>query len=192
MNALSQSKRMNARDFLAWAGKQDRGRFQLIAGKVLAMAPERADHARAKYALVKAFEAGIKRGGLPCEAFIDGLQVVVDDETVFEPDALVNCGEKTPSDSIIATNPVIVAEVISPSSERRDLSAKLLDYFRVPSIQHYLVIHLPRRLVLHHRRGEGGTIITAIVKEGALLLQPPKLEIEVASIFDGQNVSDEP
>lgn len=122
MNALPQSKRMNAGEFLEWAEAQDRGRFQLIAGELVAMAPERANHARAKYALVKALEAAIHHAGLPCEAFVDGLQIIVDDETVFEPDALVNWGEKVPRDSVTATNPVIVAEAISPSSERRDIA----------------------------------------------------------------------
>ncbi len=110
-------------------------------------------------------------------------KLLVDDETVFEPDALVNCGERVPRDSIIAPSPIIVVEVISPSSERRDLGAKFLDYFRVPSIMHYLVVHLERRFILHHRRGEGNTIITSVVQDGKLSLNPPGLEIAVADVF---------
>lgn len=184
MNPVAKAKRMRANEFIEWTQAQDRGHFQLIAGEVLAMAPERADHARTKFRLAKALEAGIGRARLSCEAFVDGLQVAVDDETVFEPDALVNCGERVARDSIIAPNPIIVAEVISPSSQRRDLGAKFLDYFRVPSIVHYLVVHLDRRFILHHRRGDGNTIITAVIQDGRLKLDPPGLEIAFADVFE--------
>src|SRR5579883_2513300 len=98
--------------FLAWAERQEKGRYELVDGQIRAMAPERAPHALVKYNVVKALEAAIKRAGLPCMAFVDGLGVKIDETTVFEPDALVNCGGRITKDTIIAPNPVIVAEVI--------------------------------------------------------------------------------
>jgi hypothetical protein len=53
----------------------------------------------------------------------------------------------------------------------------------VPSIQHYLIADLDRRLVLHHKRGDAGTIVTAIVKDGALRLDPPGIEVSLDGIF---------
>ncbi|MGO8953625.1 MAG: hypothetical protein ACLPWS_06300 [Rhodomicrobium sp.] len=53
----------------------------------------------------------------------------------------------------------------------------------MPSIQHYLVADLERRLILHHKRGEAGTVVTAIVRDGALRLDPPGTEISVGDIF---------
>ncbi|MFZ1109413.1 MAG: hypothetical protein WAN43_13860 [Rhodomicrobium sp.] len=61
----------------------------------------------------------IAAANLPCRAFVDGLGVKIDDETVFEPDALVNCGPPMRRGSLIAPNQVIVVEVISPTSARR-------------------------------------------------------------------------
>ncbi len=65
----------------------------------------------------------------------------------------------------------------------RDFPEKFTDYFRVPSIQHYLIVDLDRRHLLHHKRGGAGTIVTAILKEGALRLNPPGIEISLAGIF---------
>ena len=51
--------RLTADAFIAWAGKQPRGRYELVGGEVVAMAPERAGHTRVKFAVTKAFEVGI-------------------------------------------------------------------------------------------------------------------------------------
>jgi len=42
-----------------------------------------------------------------------------------EPDALVNCGEKIPTGSMLAPAPVVVVEVVSPSSLKRDTGLKV-------------------------------------------------------------------
>lgn len=177
-------QKLNADEFLAWADRQERGRYQLAAGKVLAMAPERAEHGDVKRRVANALEAAIRAKGFKCQAFVGSLGVKIDSETVFEPDALVNCGERVPRASLIAPNPVIVAEVVSPSSERQDLAVKFRDYFRHPSVQHYLLIMIEGRSVLHHKRGENGTIVTAILGDTATIaLEPPGIEVPVAAMF---------
>jgi len=151
------------------------------------MAPERAHHARAKLQVTNALAEAIARSGLPCEAFVDGLGVRVDDKTVFEPDALVNCGDPVSPGSVLASNPIIVVEIVSPNSKRQDLQAKFLDYFRCPSIEHYLFVLLDKSVVLHHARGANGTIFTRIVtRPGILTLDPPGMEIS-ADVILGQD-----
>jgi Uma2 family endonuclease len=183
MPALSKPAKMTADEFLTWAEAQERGRFELIAGEAVAMAPEMADHGRAKFAIALALQEAIKNKGVNCEAFVDSLSVRADEKTVMEPDALVNCGERVPPRSLYAPNPIIVVEVVSPSTRARDFPEKLADYFRVPSIQHYLIVDLDRRHILHYERAGAEKIMTAIVKGGALRLDPPGLDIPVDSIF---------
>ena len=183
MTALAIPAKMTADEFLAWAEAQERGRFELIAGEVVAMAPEIGDHVRAKLAIAIALKEAIGKAGLNCESFVDGLSVRISADEVVEPDALVNCGERVPRKSLYAPNPIIVVEVVSPSSRARDFSEKFADYFRVPSIQHYLIVDLDRSVILHHKRGEAQTIVTAFAKEGALQLDPPGIEISLDGIF---------
>src|SRR6266567_4141646 len=66
------------------------------------------------------------------------------DDTDYEPDAVVNCGERPDPEGFVAPQPVIVVEVLSPSSRSTDAGAKLADYFRVPSVQHYLMVDTRR------------------------------------------------
>ena len=183
MTVRAKSAKMTADEFVAWAEGQERGRFELTGGEVVAMAPERVDHVRLKLAMTLALKEAIGRAGLNCEAFVDGLSVRIDADTVVEPDALVNCGDRVQPQSLYAPNPIIVVEVVSPSSRARDFSEKLTDYFRVPSIQHYLIVDLDRRYILHYQRAEAEKIMTAIVKGGMLRLDPPGLEFLVDSVF---------
>jgi Uma2 family endonuclease len=181
MTALPNHK-MTVDEYLSWAEGRE-GRFELYAGVVYAMAPERAGHARTKYAVQSALVAAIKRAGVLCHMLPNGMTVRVDHDTAHEPDALAYCGSELPGSAIEVPNPVIVVEVLSPSARHIDASAKLAGYFRVASVAHYLIVDPDQHIVIHHRRDEGDVIATRIVGEGSLRLDPPGLELAVADIF---------
>ncbi len=184
MTAVPKRETMSADAFLEWAEAQEDGRHQLIGGEIVAMAPERVEHTYVKFQVAKALEASLAGAKLPCRAFVDGIGVKIDDSTVFEPDALVNCGAPIPRRSLIAPNPVIVVEVISPTSARRDLAVKFTNYFRHPSVEHYLVVVLENRTVIQHSRSEGDTLKTRIAGAGdRLTFDPPGIAVAVSDLF---------
>jgi Uma2 family endonuclease len=185
MTTQPRPEKLTADAFLAWAAAQPRGRFELSGGAIVAMAPERLAHTRAKYEVMIALRSAIAARGLGCEAIGDGVSVKIDDATVYEPDALVRCGARAPGDAMEVDDPVVVVvvEVVSPSSRGIDTGAKLADYFRLPTVRHYLVVQTEARVVLHHRRDDAGDIGVRILREGALTLDPPGLQVGVAEIF---------
>jgi Uma2 family endonuclease len=79
--------------------------------------------------------------------------------------------------------PIIVVEVLSPSTRRIDTSDKLAGYFRVPSVAHYLIIDQDKPLVLHHARGSGDTILTRVMTQGSIELDPPGLTVALLDIY---------
>jgi Uma2 family endonuclease len=174
-----------ADEFIAWALEQPTGRFELDNGVVVPMAPERVNHGRAKAQAWLALRLAIAARGLACEALPDGTTVRIDDRTVYEPDALVRCGPPLPGNAIEADDPVIVVEVVSPSSRGIDKGAKLVSYFSLPSVRHYLMVDTDRRAVVHHHLVEDGRIESRILNEGPLTLDPPGLTIEVQDVFAG-------
>ena len=103
-----------------------------------------------------ALREAIGARGLACEAFPDGMAVRVNDDTVYEPDALVRCGPALPGEAVEFDDPVVVVEVVSPSSRGIDRGAKLAGYFSLPSVRHYLILDTDKRLVIHHRRDDEG------------------------------------
>jgi Uma2 family endonuclease len=174
-----------ADEFIAWALEQPAGRFELDSGVVVAMAPERVSHGRAKSQAWLALRLAIAARGLGCEAFPDSATVRIDDRTVYEPDALVRCGPALPGNAIEVNDPVIVVEVVSPSSRGIDKGAKLASYFSLPSVRHYLIVDTDKRVVIHHHLVEEGRIESRFLREGPLTLDPPGLTIEVQDIFVG-------
>jgi Uma2 family endonuclease len=175
--------RMTVDEYLAWAEGRT-GRHELVDGEVFAMSPERIAHAEMKFTVQKALEAAILSRRLPCRVLPDGVTVRIDATTAFEPDALVYCGPRLAPDALLVDNPMIVVEVLSPSTARNDISRKLAGYFRLPSVAHYLIIDPDEPLVIHHQRREGGDILTRIYREGTIALDPPGLEISLAEIYE--------
>ena len=174
---------MTREAFRAWVEGQT-VRYERIAGEPVAMSPERVIHARLKARVWQALDRALRAGGLPCEALPDGITVEVGEDTDYEPDAVVNCGDPLPDDAIAATNPVIVVEVLSPSTGADDLVGKLADYFRVPSIVHYLVVRAKRREVIHHRRSADGGVITHTHIAGQIRLDPPGIDLSVEEFYE--------
>jgi Uma2 family endonuclease len=183
MTTQSKPRRMTVAEFLDWATAQPRGRYELVRGEVVEMAPERARHALVKGAVFRALGDAIERARLPCTAFPDGMTVVIDNEHAREPDAAVQCGVATDLDSVILEAPLIVIEVTSPSSERDDTGEKVEEYFSVPSIQHYLIVDPVAKVVVHHARTAGGDIAKYTASSGEISLSPPGMTVPVAELL---------
>lgn len=175
-------KRMNVDEFLAWAEGRP-GRYELFRGSVYAMTPERAVHAAVKFAVQTALANAIRARGVPCHMLPDGMTVRIDDSTAHEPDALVYCGPRLAPSALEVPNPVVVVEVLSPSTRQIDVQYKLAGYFRVPSVAHYLVVDPDKPLVVHHARRDDGTILTRILSEGTIALDPPGIELAIADMY---------
>lgn len=175
---------MTVEAFLAWADAGPRPRCELDQGQLVAMSPERAIHGQAKAAAWLALRNAIRAAGVPCQAFLDSLAVAVGPNSAYQPDALVNCGTPPAPASLMAPNPVVIVEVSSPSTSRVDAVAKFLDYMRLDSVRHYLLVDAMKRIVVHHRKEEDGRIMTMIRPSGPLTLDPPGITVQVESLFE--------
>lgn len=184
MNApLPPTARMTVQEFMDWSARQpETERYELVDGRVVAMSPERNMHNLVKLEVAIALREAVRKAGLSCTVFTDGASVAIDETTIREPDAAVQCGAVDLT-SMFVDAPSIVVEVVSPSSERDDISAKFVDYFQVASIRHYLIVMPEKRVVLHHSRDERGAIDTRILREGEIVLDPPGIALSVEALL---------
>ncbi len=159
--------RMSREDYRAWAERQASGHFERVNGVVVAMAPERANHNLRKFRVAQALDAAVRAGGLSCQMFTDGMTVEIGDSD-YEPDAVLLCGGMLPGDAITVPNPLFIVEVLSPSTSGADRAWKLQEYFRLPSVRHYLIIWADKQQILRHRRGDDSEIETRTVKGGEI------------------------
>ena len=171
-------------EFLARAHERE-GSWELHDGVAVCMAPERFTHVVTKQAAYSALAAAIRRAGLPCMALPDGAGVRISARVLYKPDALVFCGPPPHPDALEIPDPIIVVEVLSPSTAAYDQADKLA-YFTVPSVMHYLILNPDTRRGVHHWRTREGAIQTGILREGALRLDPPGIELEVGDLFSAE------
>ena len=174
-------KPMTADAYLAWLEEQPTWRYELVDGQIIAMNPQRAVHIEVKVAVVRALQDALKGGR--CHAMGDGMCVRIDDRTVFEPDALVYCGQKKSGDTTVMSDPVVVVEVISPGTKPVDTTRKLEGYFKLASVRHYLIVDPKARAVVHHGRDAAGAIATSVVSDGDLALSAIDVRVPVTSFF---------
>ena len=170
-------------EFEAWHARQPE-RWEFIDGQPRLMAPASMKHSIIKnnvgYALRQAL------AGTPCTALIDGPQIVTEDISAI-PDVVVTCSAIDLSTPVIA-EPVIIVEVMSPSSEADDAGRKWFSYRKIPSLRHCLVLSHDQRVVQVHSRA-GELWRERFVSSGAIELDDPPVRLDVDAIYAGTDIA---
>jgi Uma2 family endonuclease len=175
-------QRMTRSEYRAWAERQPAGRFERIEGVVVAMAPERVEHNDRKMLTWLALRRAVREAGVPCHVVGDGMTVEVGDSD-YEPDATLYCGERLEPGSTTVPLPMVIVEVLSPSTSATDRAWKLREYFRLPSVRHYLIVWADRQQIVHHQRDDTGAIVTTVLTDGEIRLVPPGISVGIAEIY---------
>lgn len=105
------------------------------------------------------------------------------------PDVCVVSGAPQMSDAQkdVLLNPVLVVEVLSPTTERYDRSEKLKIYLSIPSVQEYLLVSQEQiGLESYYKTEEGKWIYTEITQHtDTLLLQSIGLTLSAEAVYEG-------
>ncbi|MET0397415.1 MAG: Uma2 family endonuclease [Longimicrobiaceae bacterium] len=132
-------------------------RSEYLAGEVRAMTGASRKHNRIAMNL-GALLHGRLRGG-PCEPFMSDMRVKVERTgAYFYPDVVVACGASRLEDEHQDTllNPVVIVEVLSPSTADYDHAAKWEHYRRIPALMDYLLLSQSEpRVERYTRQAEG-------------------------------------
>jgi Uma2 family endonuclease len=170
-------------EFEAWHARQPE-RWEFIGGQPRLMAPASMKHAIIKNNVGFALRQAL--ADLGCTALIDGPQILTDEISAI-PDVVVTCAPVDLSTPVIA-EPVLIVEVMSPSSEADDAGRKWFSYRKLPSLKHYLVLSQDERAVQVHSRA-GDLWRERFIGAGALELDDPPLRLEVDAIYAGTELA---
>jgi len=132
-------------------------KHEYVYGEVYAMAGTSDNHNRIVNEIVARLVFHLR--GSKCEPFSGDIKVRVSPDVYYYPDVLVSC-EETVEDSHFRNEPILIVEVISPSTEYIDRREKLLFYQQMPSLQEYVIIEQKKIAVEIHRRQPDGSWIT--------------------------------
>jgi Uma2 family endonuclease len=139
--------RMSPEAYLAY--EQDQPvRHELVDGYLYAMTGATDRHEEIALNLASALRAHL-RGG-PCRVYKGDLKIRVADDFYY-PDVFVRCSEAR-GDPYFKTDPVLIAEVLSPGTQRYDRGDKRLAFFTLPTLSEYVLIAQDRMQVEVFRR----------------------------------------
>jgi len=147
-------------------------KHEYVDGEILAMAGGSARHSALASRMTAALETGRKPG---CIAFQSDMRLrVLATGRATYPDCSMVCGpiEVDPGDSshTTITNPVLIVEVLSPSTEQEDRGGKWQDYQLLPSLQEYVLVNQASSRVESYRRLPSRGWQYQDVREGTLQL----------------------
>ena len=151
--AVRRETGMTVAEYRAWVeGTPDDERWELLDGEPVLMSPPSERHQRIVMNIAKRLDELAERRG--CSA-LPGLGVLsaATDDFAPVPDIVVTCG--TPSTEGYTSAPVLVAEVLSPSTMKNDLGRKTAFYRTVPSLRTFLIVHQDEMRVEIWRREDG-------------------------------------
>lgn len=145
-------------EYLAFERGTD-ARHEYLDGHVYAMAGESIEHSRICVNVAGELRSRLK--GSPCEVLSPNMKVVTSPSGLFSyPDVVVICGEPQFYDERrdILTNPTVVFEVLSPSTEAYDRGEKFLRYrTQIETLREYVLVSQHRPLVEHYVRQPDGS-----------------------------------
>jgi Uma2 family endonuclease len=126
----------------------------------------------------------------PCRAFINDVRVRVErTHSYYYPDLLVSCarGAQTMDlGAMTVEDPVLVIEVLSPSTEATDRREKLLAYRTLPSLSEYVLISQDEaRVEIHRRRGDIGWEKIEYSGPETVEFASVSLQIGMGEIYEG-------
>jgi len=127
-------------DYLQWEADQP-VRHDYVRGEVFAMTGGTLRHNQATVAATVAWKAHLK--GTPCKVFSGDVKVAVQEtEHWFYPDVVVTCSTQDLSDmnATQVREPVLVLEVLSPSTAAYDRGDKFLSLQKLTSLQEYALL----------------------------------------------------
>lgn len=176
-------KAMTRQDFFNWAETQDQ-RYEFDGFQPVAMTGGTLGHSRLTRNVNR--QLANRLAGSGCQPLGPDAGVATVGDTVRCPDAVVTCTEFSNRDRLVP-NPVVVFEVISPSSVRTDRIAKLREYQAVPTIRRYVIVEPDAAAVtVLSRDGADEAFRTAGLGEDDILSLPEiGIEIPVAAIYEG-------
>jgi Uma2 family endonuclease len=128
-------------------------RHELVGGRLYAMAGGTERHDLTAQAVWAALVAGARRSG--CRAFIGNRLVKTPSTAAYYPDVMVVCDRA--ADDHFETDPALIVEVLSPSTEGIDRREKAESYARIDSLRSYVLVHpIFRRIEIAERDELGG------------------------------------
>jgi Uma2 family endonuclease len=161
-------------------------RHEYVNGQLFAMAGASDAHNVICVNLLALIHQHLKGSG--CRAYINDMKVRIDvANSFYYPDIMVTC-EPIDAKSAYKQLPVLIVEVLSPSTSHIDRREKLVAYRHLSSLRQYLIVHQNRYRIEAYRKDKDGQWEVTIITRNdmvAFTALPGELEISTEAVYEG-------
>lgn len=169
---------------------QSEVRHEYFDGEVFAMAGTTIPHNLIKGNIMAGLRAGVRERG--CRAYDESVRLAVQDQFHYTyPDIMVSCNPADRHSSLLIRQPVLIVEVLSPSTAEYDRSQKFNQYKKLASLRHYILVSQTAQVLEWFRRNEANEWIYSVFSEPNDVLEIPELNLclPLADAYDDTDVA---
>ena len=185
---LAVRKPITLAEFLAWEERQEQ-RYEFDGFEPVAMAGGSLAHSAIQRNLAMAL--GTRLRGKPCQFFGSDLKIQAAENSSRYPDGMVICSGLDPALKIVP-NPVVIFEVLSPSTAAADRIVKAREYQATPSVQRYVMLEQARIGATVYVRATDGWNVLVLKDDDILALPEIGLAIALTEFYEGLTFDDHP
>ncbi len=132
---------------------------------------------------------GTKLRGSGCRVFPSDLRVYIEKTGLYTyPDVVITCGklDLIPKKPDTLTNPVVLIEILSPSTAEYDRSTKFDHYRMIPTLQEYIVVFQDKIHVQHHIRQADNRwlLIDYLYADNIIQINAIQTELSLADMYE--------
>lgn len=154
MGQAARRTMMTADEYLAWETGQTI-KHEFVDGEAFAMAGAEDRHVTTSINLSSALRQHLR--GSPCRVYASDMKLHVDRvDAYFYPDLMVTCSAADHASAHTRREPLLVVEVLSPSTAACDRGDKFAAYRQLPALQEYALIDFDTRRSDVYRKGADG------------------------------------
>ena len=178
---LAVRKPMTLAEFLVWEAQQPL-RYEFDGNGPVAMTGGTYGHSIIQGNLATA--VGGRLRGKPCRFHGSDLKLQVAEGHIRYPDGMVLCSPVDRTATVVY-DPVVVFEVLSPSTARDDRIVKAREYQATPSVRRYVMLEQDGvSATVYARSGETWTH-EILIADSILSLPEIGVELPLAELYDG-------
>jgi len=159
-------------------------RHEYTDGQIAAMAGTSKRHNRIAGNIYRALMAS---GQQDCDVYIGDIKVHIEQRaSYYYPDVMVGCDESDNANDYYLEKPCLIIEVLSPSTEKKDATEKLLCYQEIESLQNYMMVDQDNCHIslIYRQRNHRWWVKNFTDKEEVISLSCPKISLKIADIYE--------
>ena len=157
MGLPAQATYITVEDYLAFE-EQSPIRYEYVDGSVYAMTGASKNHARISGNIATSLHAFL--AGKSCESYQTEVKVKASYSRYYYPDVIVTCeaAAEDPEDPYLIVQPILLVEILSPTTKRTDKVEKFNAYQQIPGLLEYVIVAQDQMRVEIYRHRKAGDV----------------------------------